>query len=62
MDTKRIYKKGITRYLIDGVIFGLGWALVGACPIPMFDLLSIGITPVSLVILGAILGIFFTDY
>ena len=27
-------KKGISRYLIGGTIFGFGWALTGACPGP----------------------------
>lgn len=31
------------RYLIGGTAFGLGWALLGACPGPLFALLGIGI-------------------
>ncbi len=48
----------ISRYLIGGIIFGLGWALSGACPGPMFILLGTGYSSVLLVILGAILGTF----
>src|SRR5690625_7668299 len=32
----------IPRYLIGGTIFGLGWALTGACPAPMFILVGNG--------------------
>lgn len=50
--------KSLKRYLFGGIIFGLGWALTGACPGPMFVLLGTG-TPVILVaIAGAILGTF----
>ena len=31
------------RYLIGGTIFGLGWAMTGACPGPMFTLVGQGI-------------------
>ncbi|MCC5924266.1 MAG: gliding motility-associated C-terminal domain-containing protein, partial [Crocinitomicaceae bacterium] len=34
----------IKRYLIGGSMFGLGWALLGACPGPMFALLCSGLT------------------
>ncbi|MGB3781064.1 MAG: DUF6691 family protein, partial [Tunicatimonas sp.] len=27
--------RSITRYLLGGTIFGLGWAMVGACPGPI---------------------------
>jgi uncharacterized membrane protein YedE/YeeE len=30
------------RYIIGGSIFGLGWALVGACPGPMYTLVGNG--------------------
>jgi len=49
----------IPRYLFGGIIFGLGWALVGACPGPMFVLVGYGYIPILVVILGAVLGTFF---
>ena len=39
-------EKGIRRYIIGGVIFGLGWALAGACPGPMFTVLGAGFLPI----------------
>lgn len=48
----------VTRYLIGGIIFGLGWALVGACPGPMFVLVGTGYFPILIVIFGALLGTF----
>lgn len=48
--------KSIPRYLIGGTIFGLGWALSGACPGPMFVLLGFGYAPLLVVIVGALLG------
>ncbi len=50
--------KSIARYLIGGTFFGLGWALVGACPGPMFVLLGYGYLPILIVLLGAMLGTF----
>ena len=51
-------KKGFRRYIFGGIIFGLGWALAGACPGPMFALLGAGFLPISIVILAAVLGTF----
>ncbi len=48
----------IARYLIGGLIFGLGWALVGSCPGPIFILIGAGFTTVVLVLLGALIGTF----
>lgn len=46
----------IPRYLIGGIIFGLGWALTGACPGPMFILLGNGVGVILVVIASAVLG------
>ncbi|WP_025741691.1 DUF6691 family protein [Aquimarina pacifica] len=51
-------EKTIFRYIFGGIIFGLGWALAGACPGPMFALLGAGYIPITLVILSSILGTF----
>ncbi len=48
----------IPRYLIGGTIFGLGWAMTGACPGPMFTLLGHGIWAILIVIASATLGTF----
>lgn len=48
--------KSISRYLIGGILFGLGWALAGACPGPMFTLVGAGYIPMLVVIIFAILG------
>ena len=44
------------RYIIGGIIFGLGWAMTGACPGPMFTLLGAGYPVMIVVILSAIVG------
>ena len=46
----------VPRYLFGGTIFGLGWALTGACPGPLFTLLGQGIWAIGVVILSAMLG------
>ena len=51
--------KSIPRYLIGGILFGLGWALAGACPGPMFVMAGAGYFPILVVILGAVLGTWF---
>lgn len=48
----------IARYLIGGTLFGLGWALSGACPGPMYVLLGSGYTAVLVVVFGAVAGTF----
>lgn len=47
-----------TKYVIGGLIFGMGWALAGSCPGPMFVNLGYGYLTILLVIAGALLGTF----
>lgn len=51
-------EKGSLRYWIGGLLFGLGWALVGSCPGPIFILIGAGFCPVLLVLVGALIGTF----
>lgn len=52
---KKDYHKGL---LPGGIIFGLGWALTGSCPGPMFALLGNGYSVVLVIVLSAIAGTF----
>ncbi len=44
------------RYLAGGSIFGLGWALTGACPGPLVALVGAGVPVMSVAILSALAG------
>jgi uncharacterized protein len=44
------------RYAAGGTIFGLGWALVGACPGPLFALVGNGVTVMIVAIVSALAG------
>ena len=50
--------KSVARYAIGGTLFGLGWALAGACPGPMYVLAGAGYLSILIVIAGALLGTF----
>lgn len=50
--------KSFSRYMYGGIIFGLGWALAGACPGPIFTLVGAGFLPILIVFFGALLGTF----
>src|SRR5258705_7866007 len=43
-------EKGTIRYWVGGIFFGLGWALVGSCPGPIFILIGAGFFPVIIVL------------
>ncbi|CAN5182554.1 YeeE/YedE thiosulfate transporter family protein [soil metagenome] len=45
-----------TRYWLGGSIFGLGWALTGACPGPLFALVGAGFPVIAVAILSAVAG------
>ena len=44
------------RYWMGGTLFGVGWALTGACPGPLFALLGAGVSVMAVPILAALLG------
>lgn len=50
--------KGVWRLLLGGACFGLGWAMTGACPGPMFVLVGYGASVFGLVIVSAVFGTF----
>lgn len=49
-------EKSVTRYLVGGVIFGLGWALSGACPGPMVVNIGYGYLSMAIVFFFALVG------
>lgn len=51
-------EEGSIRYWVGGLFFGLGWALVGACPGPIFILIGAGFLPAIVILVGALLGTF----
>jgi uncharacterized membrane protein YedE/YeeE len=51
-------KFSIPRYIFGGTFFGLGWAMVGACPGPMYIILGKGYFAILIVIFGALVGTF----
>ena len=50
------------RYWIGGTLFGLGWALTGACPGPLFALTGSGIGVYAVAALSAIVGTWLYGY
>jgi hypothetical protein len=51
--TDKKFNKG---QIYGGLIFGLGWAVTGACPGPLFAQLGTGVLAISIVILSALAG------
>lgn len=44
------------RYVFGGILFGIGWALTGACPGPLLALLGSGVPTIGVAILAAVAG------
>ncbi|MGZ3836263.1 MAG: DUF6691 family protein, partial [Mucilaginibacter sp.] len=42
-----------------GLIFGLGWAITGACPGPLYALVGSGFLVISVTLLSAVAGTWF---
>ena len=49
-------------YVIGGLIFGMGWALTGACPGPLLAQIGAGHTVVLVVFASALLGTWVYSY
>jgi hypothetical protein len=49
-------EKSFTKYLLGGSIFGLGWALSGACPGPMVVNIGYGFLSMGIVLFFALVG------
>ena len=52
------HKKSFSRYMYGGILFGLGWALAGACPGPIYILIGAGEWSMAIVLVGALIGAF----
>ncbi|HEV2198566.1 MAG TPA: DUF6691 family protein [Bryobacteraceae bacterium] len=50
------------RFWIGGTIFGLGWALTGACPGPLFALIGGGVTVMLIAVASALAGTWMYGY
>lgn len=48
--------KSFSRYMYGGIIFGLGWALAGACPGPIYTLIGAGYVSIFIVLAGSLAG------
>lgn len=51
--------KSTYRYLLGGIIFGLGWAMTGACPGPLYTLIGQGFIVILVVVISAVAGTLF---
>ena len=62
-ETIHFHKKSFNKgQIYGGLIFGLGWAMTGACPGPLFAQIGTGILVVSVVLLSAIGGTWVYGY
>ncbi len=57
--TPKIFNKG---QIYGGLIFGLGWAMTGACPGPLFAQIGAGFSVILVVLLSAVAGTWVYGY
>ena len=53
--TPKPYHKGV---VIGGVLFGMGWAITGACPGPIYAQIGAGAWPALFTFFGAFVGMY----
>lgn len=51
--TDKVFNKG---YIYGSILFGMGWAITGACPGPLFAQIGAGFTVVIITFLSALAG------
>ena len=51
--TPKPYQKGV---IFGGILFGIGWAITGACPGPIYAQVGTGAYPAIVTLIGAVLG------
>ena len=57
--TPKVFNKG---NIYGGLLFGMGWALTGACPGPLYAQIGTGVTVVVVTLFSAIVGTWFYGY
>lgn len=57
--TPKPYHKGL---MIGGALFGMGWAITGACPGPIYAQIGAGAWPAIITFLGALGGMYLYAY
>lgn len=62
-ETIQFHPKKFNRgQIFGGITFGLGWAMTGACPGPLFAQIGMGVFVISVVLLSAIAGTWVYGY
>ncbi len=52
-------EKGRYKFVLGGLIFGLGWGIIGLCPGPIFALVGMGSIGALAALFGALAGTWF---
>src|SRR5205814_10701142 len=59
----QLYKVRFSKgQIYGGLLFGLGWAITGACPGPLYALIGSGATVIAVTLLSAIAGTWVYGY
>ncbi len=52
----KVFEASWVKYIVGGTIFGMGWAMTGACPGPLYILVGNGYSVILVAIASALLG------